>query len=96
MEPTTQEPPAVIPTPIYKPIQLQSIEDFEKEQDALDAEKARAAKVNPQPLPKRAKKTVDLDALAAEQQARDEIGNTNWVGRLLGLLIPSLKLLLID
>lgn len=69
-------------------MQLQSIEDFEREQDALDAERARTAKLT-QPLPKRAKKSIDAAALAAEQRARDEIGEVNWVGRLLGLFIPK-------
>ncbi len=91
MEPTGQEPSAVIPPPVYKPIQLQSIEDFEREQDALDAERARTAKEKPQPLPKKAKKTVDLNALAAEQVAREEMGDVNWVGRLLGLSNPKFK-----
>jgi hypothetical protein len=84
----SQETPILISQPIYKPMQLQNIEDFEREQDALDAERARTAKLT-HPLPKRAKKSIDVTALAAEQHARDEIGEVNWVGRLLGLFIPK-------
>jgi hypothetical protein len=35
------------------------------------------------------KRTIDVKALEAEKVAREEIGNNNWVGKLLGLLIPS-------
>jgi hypothetical protein len=34
------------------------------------------------------KRTIDVKALEAEKAAREEIGNNNWVGKLLGLLIP--------
>lgn len=33
------------------------------------------------------KRTIDVKALEAEKVAREEIGNNNWVGKLLGLLI---------
>ena len=34
------------------------------------------------------KRSTDVEALKAEKAAREEIGNNNWVGKLLGLLIP--------
>jgi hypothetical protein len=39
------------------------------------------------------KRTIDAEALEAKKAAREEIGNNNWVGKLLGLLIPPKHLL---
>jgi hypothetical protein len=77
--------PVAVATPPGR-MELQSIEDFEKEMDALDAVKARNALTKPpQPLSKKPKRTIDAEAVSAEQRAREEIGNENWVGKLLGL-----------
>lgn len=79
--------PVVIATPQLR-MNLQSIEDFDAEMDALDAKKASTATTKPIPtlnsqhLPKKPKKTVDPNALAAELQAREELGNENWVSKL--------------
>lgn len=69
---------------------FQSMEDFMKEQDELDAIRLAAQKssaLHPpssSPLSKKARKLIDVEALTAEANAIEEIGNTNWVGRLLG------------
>jgi hypothetical protein len=66
--------------------QFQSIEDFVKEHDELDLLKASQEKQKPQPQPKKKpKKEVDGETLATEAIAVEEIGDVNWVGRLLGL-----------
>ncbi len=72
--------------------QFQSIEDFVKEQDELEVLKASQEKQKPQPQSqphpkpkKKPKKEVDGETLAAEVRAVEEIGDVNWVGRLLGL-----------
>jgi hypothetical protein len=71
-------------------MELQSIEDFMKEQDAIDAEKARTdVTMHAQLLPKKPKRTIDAEAVTAEQRAKEEIGNENWVGKLLGLSISK-------
>lgn len=73
-------------------MELQSIKAFDAEMDALDAKKASTATTKPIPtlnsqhLPKKPKKTVDPNALAAELQAREELGNENWVSKLNGSL----------
>lgn len=84
-------------------MELQSIEDFEKEMDALDAVKAITAsskpirRQNPQPLPKKPKRTVDADALEVENRAKEEMGNEDWISKLNSLLTSSFrKILLTD
>jgi hypothetical protein len=73
-------------------MELQSIEDFEAEMDARDAKKASTSTTKPMPtlnsqqLPKKPKKTVDQNVLASELQAREELGNENWVSKLNGSL----------
>jgi hypothetical protein len=65
---------------------FQSIEEFMREQDEIDAIKlaeanARAEAATPS---KKARKTIDIEALALEARALEEIGETNWIGRLHG------------
>jgi hypothetical protein len=69
---------------------FQSIDDFMKEQEQLDAVKsaemkarAKAALANSN-IKKVKKAPVDVEAAAAEARAVAEIGETNWTGRLLG------------
>ena len=65
--------------------QFQSIEDFVKEHEELEAPKASQEKQKPQPQPKKKpKKEVDGETLATEARAVEELGDVNWVGRLLG------------
>jgi hypothetical protein len=80
----------VAPPPLQKRMELQSIEDFEAEMDVLDAAKGMTATTKPisQHLPKKPKRTIDAGALEAERKAREEMGNENWIGKLLGLF-PS-------
>ncbi|KAH8595693.1 hypothetical protein B0O99DRAFT_686679 [Bisporella sp. PMI_857] len=83
------------PPPPYPPSQIpqvsrtfQSIEDFVREQDQLDAVKsaelkARAATALANSNPKKFKKApIDVEAVAAEARAVAEIEDTNWTGRL--------------
>jgi hypothetical protein len=78
------------PPPLQKRMELQSIEDFEAEMDVLDAAKGMTATTKPIPqhLPKKPKRTIDAGAFEAERKAREEMGNENWIGKLLGLF-PS-------
>jgi hypothetical protein len=73
--------------PPQKRMELQSIEDFEAEMAIFDAAKVMAATTKPIPqhLPKKPKRTIDAGALEAERKAREEMGNENWIGKLLGL-----------
>lgn len=83
---------------------FQSIEDFLREQDGLDA--ARLATTQPSspltqshtPPTKKARRLIDVDSLAVEASAVREIGDINWVGRLLGkaLRYESVVLALTD
>ena len=83
--------PVVVATPPVR-MNLQSIEDFDAEMDAIDAKKPSPSTskpmptLNPQHLPKKPKKTVDQNVLATELQAREELGNENWVSKLNGSL----------
>lgn len=83
--------PVVVATPQLR-MELQSIEDFDAEMDAVDAKKSNTSTTKPIPtinsqhLPKKPKKTVDPNALVAELQAREELGNENWVSKLNGSL----------
>ena len=67
---------------------FQSAEDFEKEHAGLIAEQeaAEARRRNPPwGQPKKPKRqNVDAEDLRIEQLATEEIGLTNWAGRLLG------------
>ncbi|KAA8568420.1 hypothetical protein EYC84_007453 [Monilinia fructicola] len=69
---------------------FQSLDDFEKEQDELQAQvdqensnaqltKSRSGS----PATKKAKNTPDVSAILLESQALAEMGNINWIGRLL-------------
>jgi hypothetical protein len=83
--------PLAVATPPVR-MALQPIEDFDAEMDALDALKPRTAPANqiptaPQHLPKKAKKTIDVAAIEVEKVAREELGNENWIGKLVGSLI---------
>jgi len=81
---------------------FQSLEDFIREQDQLDAVKsaemrARAATVlayaNPNSKKfKKAPPAIDAEVVAAEARAVAEIAATNWTGRLGG--VPMLPFLL--
>lgn len=77
---------------LQKKTNFQSIEEFMKEQDELDAVRLAAQKaalpLSPSSTPpsKKARRTVDIDALALESKALEEIGDFNWIGRLLGKL----------
>ncbi|KAE9368600.1 hypothetical protein N431DRAFT_494026 [Stipitochalara longipes BDJ] len=77
--------PVVIAIPPAR-MELQSIEDFEAEMDAMDIVKETAAKsttqLNPHHFPKKPKRTVDIDTLEAEKLARKEMGNEDWVSKL--------------
>lgn len=70
---------------------FQSMEEFLKEQDELDATRLAAQKPSDLHTPssspplKKARRTIDLDTLSVEAAAIREIGDTNWVGRLLGM-----------
>ncbi|KAG9234247.1 hypothetical protein BJ875DRAFT_461944 [Amylocarpus encephaloides] len=66
------------PTP-HK-VELQPIEDFMKEEDAKDASKVPDSWE--QPPAKKQKKGVDVEALAAEEQATKDMGDMNWIGKL--------------
>lgn len=72
---------------------FQSAEDFEKEHAALatQQEEADARRRAPPFQPKKKKRdAVSAEALQAEQQATDEIGLTNWIGKLIGIrLFPE-------
>jgi hypothetical protein len=72
---------------------FQSIDDFVREQEALDAVKSAQMKSRAQallsntktkPKSKIKRVQVDVEAVAAEARAVAELGDTNWAGRLLG------------
>lgn len=69
---------------------LQSMDDFMKEQDELDAIRLAAqepsALYTPSGSPplKKARKSIDVETLTVEANAVEEIGDINWIGRLLG------------
>ncbi|KAH8801139.1 hypothetical protein F5882DRAFT_167609 [Hyaloscypha sp. PMI_1271] len=73
------------PPPPQKRMELQSIENFEAEMAIFDAAKVMTATTQPIPqhLPKKPKRTIDAGALEAERKAREEMGNENWIGKLL-------------
>ena len=87
MEQTREPIVAVIPPKI----ELQSIEDFEAEMDAIDVGRATTSaskpvsQINPYQLPKKPKRAVDVDALEAEKVAREEMGNEDWISKLNGV-----------
>jgi len=70
---------------------FQSIEDFMREQEQLDAVKSAELKARAQATlansnPKKyKKKEIDVEVAAAEARGVAEIGETNWTGRLLGM-----------
>jgi len=83
----TREPIAVAVPPR---MELQSIEDFDAEMDAMDIVQGTAKSpnlLNPYHLPKKQKRTVDIDALEAEKLAREEMGNEDWISKLNGVLL---------
>lgn len=69
---------------------FQSIEEFMKEQDELDAARLATGKSISPPTPtntppsKKVRRAIDVEALSLEARALEEIGDTNWTGRLLG------------
>jgi hypothetical protein len=68
---------------------FQSMEDFDREcQKREEAERAKNGMLKkakgPPPAKKQKKKAIDEDALAREKAALEEIGDTNWVGKLNG------------
>jgi hypothetical protein len=69
---------------------FQSIEEFMQQQDELDAARLATRKTSAAPVPsstwpsKKARKTIDIEALALEATVLDEIGDINWIGRLQG------------
>ena len=74
---------------------FQSMEEFLKEQDKLDALAQVQNKASSPPTPsstppsKKTRRTIDIEALSAEARALEEIGDTNWIGRLLGKSIEK-------
>ncbi|TVY85560.1 hypothetical protein LSUE1_G000061 [Lachnellula suecica] len=75
-----------VATPIPAEIQIESIEaweDRERERQEEESEKKiLAQRLKGPPATKKLKPTLDLDALAAEQAALEEMSTTNWVGKL--------------
>lgn len=71
-------------------LQFQGMDDWVKEQDALEAKKvdakeaAKKENVKPTipPPAKKAKHMPDLEALAIEKEATEEMGDENWIGKL--------------
>ena len=63
---------------------LSSMEDFDKEMAAFEADRLKNAKPAIQNLPKKTKKILEPSVLEAELVAKEEIGSFNWVGQLLG------------
>ncbi|RDL40611.1 uncharacterized protein BP5553_00590 [Venustampulla echinocandica] len=63
--------------------QFQTMDDFIKEGDEREAV-LLASKPPPktQPLGKKQKRVVDIEALTAEARALEAIGDTNWIGKL--------------
>lgn len=67
-----------------------SIEDFMKQQDAIDHVKSQelkaiaAAKLANSRPGKKNRRPIDEAAIAAEARAVAELGDTNWTGRLGG------------
>ncbi|KAF4627848.1 hypothetical protein G7Y89_g10307 [Cudoniella acicularis] len=63
-------------------VQMVNIEDFDREQDAADAA-LRAREPQPKVQAKLKKhKVIDVEAITAEAKALEEIGTTNWVGKI--------------
>jgi hypothetical protein len=77
---------------------FQSIEEFMREQDELDAIKLAEAKARAEATAssKKARKTIDIEALALEARALEEIGETNWIGRLHGEFPYCLLYIFVD
>lgn len=67
----------------------QDINEWMAKED--ERERTEGSKTKPsQPQPARkARKEIDLETLAAEKYAVDEIGDENWVGKLQRMIIPS-------
>lgn len=62
---------------------FQSVDDFMKERAEEEAAAGLANKP-PSSLAKKKKRIVDIAGLTAEVNAMDEIGDTNWIGKLNG------------
>ncbi|KAH8658659.1 hypothetical protein BGZ60DRAFT_383316 [Tricladium varicosporioides] len=62
-------------------MQLQNIEDFEKEQAEKDASRDKEAPAKSLPKQKK-QRVIDVNAIAAEAKALEEIGRINWIGKL--------------
>jgi hypothetical protein len=71
-------------------VQLQDVHEFMEEHAALvEKQKALEAKKNAPLQPKKkAKRVIDVEALAAEQRAAVEMGSENWTGKLTGWNSP--------
>jgi hypothetical protein len=76
------------PEPQVPPLVLQNIEDWEMEHKALEAQlraeikPGNKTKVTIDPLPKKQKKVTNPEDTKAEEIAMEEMGSTNWVGKL--------------
>ena len=70
----TQPPP---------PTMFRNIDDFMKEQEEIEQSKAKAVPSQIQPK-KKATRVIDVEALANEARAIEELGEVNWTGKLLG------------
>jgi len=79
-------PSANIPERLH----FQSMEEFDRECEEREAtEKVKMQsqkKVKGPPPAKKQKKIVDVNALAAEAAALEEMGDMNWIGKLNGQL----------
>lgn len=68
-------------------VQFQELAEFEVEAakflDQLSTEKQYTY----QPQRKKVKPAMDVEALVAERKAVQELGDTNWIGKLLGMLL---------
>ncbi len=69
---------------------FESLDVWMKQQDELSAQIASEAAKNGLPTvlappgKKKAKRVIDINALGLEQQAVDETGDRNWIGKLMG------------
>lgn len=80
-------------------LQFQDINEWVRQQDELDVEKAANDKLATErkenlkpapisPLTKKVKPLPDIESLAAEKLAMEEMGDENWIGKLQRMLIP--------
>ena len=91
-----EEPPEQIPSEgskLHEKVQFQSLDDFIKDTEPIESGKELNGlpRRPEQPPTKRQKKAIDSDALAAEEEAVKEMGDTNWIGKLNGVCIHILE-----